>query len=134
MVGTQYKTNAGSVFSLKYHLVWCPKYRRNLLVGNVVERLKELLVERANQLDVDIEALEIMPDHVHLFVAADPTKAPQYLANQFKGYTSRVLRQEFAHLRNRSSVLWSRSYYVGSVGHVSEETVKKYIETREQRS
>jgi putative transposase len=88
----------------------------------------------ADQLEVDIEALEIMPDHVHLFVAADPTKAPQYLANQFKGYTSRVLRREFAHLRTRAAVLWSRSYDVGSVGHVSEETVRKYIETQEQRS
>ena len=134
MVDIRYKTNASSVFSLKYHLVWCPKYRRNILVGNVVTRLKELLSKKANQLDVDIEALEIMPDHVHLFVSSDPTKAPQYLANQFKGYTSRVLRQEFAYLRNRASVLWSRSYYVGSIGHVSEETVRKYIETQEKRS
>ena len=133
MMGGQYKSNAGSVFSLKYHLVWCPKYRRNILGGNVVERLKELLVEKAYQLDVDIEALEIMPDHVHLFVSSNPTKAPQYLANQFKGTTSRVLRQEFAHLRTGTSVLWSRSYYVGSVGHVSEETVKKYIEAQRER-
>ena len=134
MVGTQYKTNAGSVFSLKYHLVWCPKYRRKVLVGNAAVRLKELLREKANQLDADIEALEIIPDHVHLFVCSDPTKVPQYLANQFKGYPSRVLRQEFAHLRNRASVLWSKSYDAGSVGHVSEETVGRTIETQEQRS
>ena len=130
MVGTQYKTVAGSVFSLKYHLVWCPKYRRKVLVGNAAVRLKELLTEKANQLDADIEALEIMPDHVNLI----PTKAPQYLANQFKGYTSRVLRQEFAHLRNRAAVLWRRSYDAGSVGHVSEDTVRRTIETQEQRS
>ena len=103
-------------------------------MGNVAARLKELLKEKANQLDVELEALEIMPDHVHLFGSSDPTKAPQHLANQFKGYTSRVLRQEFAHLRKRASVLWSRAYYVGSFGHVSEETVRKYIETQEQRS
>ena len=134
MAGTQYKSTVGSVFSLKYHLVWCPKYRRKVLVGNVAVRLKELLREKANQLDVDIEALEIMPDHVHLFMSSDPTQAPQYLVNQFKGYTSRVLRQEFAQERNRASVLWSQSYDAGSVGHVSEETVRKYIETQEQRS
>ena len=134
MVGTQYKSNPGSVFSLKYHLVWCPKYRRKVLVGNAAVRLKELLREKANQLDADIEAPEIMPDHVHLFVSSAPTNAPQYLANQFKGYTSQVLRQEFAHLRNRASVLWRRSNDAGSVGHVSEETVRKYIETQEQRS
>ena len=103
-------------------------------MGNIAVRLKELLSEKANHLDVDIEALEIMPDHVHLFVSSDPTKAPQQLANQFKGYTSRVLRQAFAHLRNRASVLWRRSYDVGSVGHVSEEMVRKYIETQEKRS
>lgn len=103
-------------------------------MGNAAVRLKELLREKANQLDADIEALEIMPDHVHLFVCSDPTKAPQDLANQFKGYTSRVLRQEFALLRNRASVLWSRSYDAGSVGHVSKETVRKHIETQEQRS
>ena len=103
-------------------------------MGNVAVRLKELLQDKARQLDVDIEALEIMPDHVDLFVSSDPTKAPQQLANQFKGYTSRVLRLEFVNLRNRASVLWSRSYYVGSVGHVSEETVRKYIETQEKRS
>ena len=103
-------------------------------MGNAAVRWKELRREKANQLDADIEALEIMPDHVHLFVCSDPIKAPQYLANQFKGYPSRVLRQEFAHLRNRASVLWSNSYHTGSVGHVSEETARKYIETQEQRS
>jgi putative transposase len=102
-------------------------------VGNVAVRLKALLAEKAGQLEVDIEALEIMPDHVHLFVAADPTRAPQQLANQFKGYTSRVLRQAFAHLRTRAAVLWSRSDDVGSVGHVSEDTVRKHIATQEQR-
>ena len=109
MQDARYKTSTGSIYNLKYHLVWCPKYRRNILVGNVAARLKELLKEKANQLDVELEALEIMPDHVHLFVSSDPTKAPQHLANQFKGYTSRVLRQEFAHLRKRASVLWSRA-------------------------
>lgn len=103
-------------------------------MDNVAVRLRELLQEKARQLDVAIEALEIMPDHVHLFVAADPTKAPQQLANQFKGYTSRILRQEFMHVRTRNPGFWSRSYYVGSVGHVSEDTVKKYIEAQESCS
>jgi putative transposase len=104
-----------------------------VLTGEVAERLKELLYEKAEENDIVIEALEIMPDHVHLFVSADPTEAPQRIANQFKGYTSRVLREEFARLRSRMPTLWSRSYYVGSVGHVSEETVKKYIEAQKTR-
>jgi putative transposase len=100
----------------------------------VETRLKELLAEKAAAMDVQIEALEVMPDHVHLVVSAPPTDAPQHLANQFKGYTSRVLRQEFPHLRSRLPSLWSRSYYVGSAGQVSEETLKRYIATQKERS
>ena len=133
MVDSRYRTSAGCVYSLKYHLIWCPKYRLKVLVDEVAERLKELLYEKAEDNKFVIEALEIMPDHVHLFVSADPTEAPQRIANQFKGYTSRILRKEFAHLRSRMPALWSRSYYVGSVGHVSEEMVKKYIEAQETR-
>lgn len=130
MMGTRYKTNAGNVFSLKYHFVWYPKFSRKVLVGNLAMRSKELLDEKAGQLEVDIEVLE----NVHLFVAADPTKALQQLANQFKGYTSRVLRRVFAQLRTRASVLWSGSDGVGSVGHVSAEPVRRYIGTQEKRS
>lgn len=126
----RYRRNAGSVFSLKYHFVWCPKYRRPVLIGEVAKDLKDLLHQKAKELDVEIEALEIKPDHVHLFVSSDPTEAPQRLANQFKGFTSRILRQKYAHLRSRLPSLWSRSYYVGTIGHVSEETVKRYIEAQ----
>jgi putative transposase len=105
-----------------------------VLRGDVADRLKELLDEKAEENKIVIEALEIMPDHVHLFVSTDPTEAPQRIANQFKGYTSRILRQEFTHLRARKPALWSRSYDVGSVGQVSEETVKKYIRAQATRS
>ena len=128
MSDQRYRRNAGSVYALKYHLVWCPKYRRGVLVGEVVDELRSLLYQKAQELDVTIEALEILPDHVHLFLQSDPTEAPQRLANQFKGYTSRLLRKKFPQLRSRLPSLWSRSYDVGSIGHVSEETVKRYIE------
>ena len=134
MMDSRHKTNANCVYSLKYHLVWCPKYRKKVLVGQVEARLRELLYEKANNMGVEIEALEILPDHVHMFVSADPTEAPQRLANQFKGYTSRILRLEFASLKPRLPTLWSRSYYVGSVGHVSEESVKQYIADQKTRS
>jgi putative transposase len=74
-----------------------------------------------------------MPDHVHLFVESDPTRAPGHIAAQFKGFTSRILRQEFSHLRSRLPALWSRSYYIGSVGHVSAATVQRYIENQKGR-
>jgi putative transposase len=131
---SRYRRTAGAVYNLHYHLVWCPKYRRPVLTDAVEARLKALLTEKAAAMDVQIEALEVLPDHVHLFVAAPPTDAPQHLANQFKGYTSRVLRQEFAHLRSRLPTLWSRSYYVGSAGQVSEETIKHYIASQKERS
>ncbi len=115
---------------LKYHLVWCPKYRRQVLVGDVATRLKELLEAKAAELRAPIHALEIMPDHVHLFVESDSTRAPAHIAAQFKGVTSRLLRQEFPHLRSRLPSLWSQSYYVGSVGHVSATTVQRYIEAQ----
>lgn len=133
MSDTRYRCNAGSVYSLKYHLVWCPKYRRKVLSGEIAEELRSLLYQKAQELNVTIEALEIMPDHVHLFIQSDPTEAPQRLANQFKGYTSRVLRMKFPELRSRLPSLWSRSYYVGSIGQVSEETVKRYIEMQKSR-
>jgi len=133
MVDTRYRRTAGSVFSLKYHLVWCPKFRRPVLVGEIAEDLRSLLYQKAEELEATIEALEILPDHVHLFIESDPTKAPQHLANQFKGYTSRMLREKYPSLRSRLPSLWSRSYYVGSIGQVSEETVQRYIEMQKSR-
>jgi len=128
MVDTRYKRNSGSVFTLKFHFVWCPKYRRKVLLGDVKTRLEELLQQKSVELGIEIEAFEIMPDHVHVFVSSEPIYAPQHIANQLKGYSSRILRSEFPHLRSQLPSLWSRSYYVGSVGQVSEETVQRYIE------
>jgi putative transposase len=99
-----------------------------VLTGAVAERLKELLYEKAAELHCTVKALEVLPDHLHLFVDCPPVYAPQQLANQFKAYTSHVLRDEFPPLRSRLPSLWSRSYYVGSAGHVSMETIQNYIE------
>ena len=129
----RYKRTSGAVFNLHLHFVWCPKYRRKVLVGAVETRLRELLCEKANDLGIEVEGLEVMPDHVHLFAAVPPTDAPQFFANQFKGYTSRVLRQEFPALRSRMPSLWSRSYYVGSTGHVSAAVIQEYITRQKER-
>jgi putative transposase len=133
MPQARYRKSAGGVSNLNYHFVWCVKYRKKLLVGDVAERLKELLRERAELLTAEIAGLEVMPDHVHLFISAPPTDAPQFYANQFKGYTSRILRQEFSHLRTRLPALWSRSYYVGSAGNVSADIIQRYIENQKER-
>lgn len=130
----QYKQRAGAVYNLHFHLVWCPKYRKKVLVNTVETRLKELLHEKAAALEIEIEGMDVMPDHVHLFVATHPNHAPHFLANQFKGFTSRVLRQEFAHLRSQLPTLWSRSYFIGSAGTVTAATIRRYIEQQKTRS
>lgn len=126
----RYSRNAGAVFSLKYHLVWCPKYRRPVLVDDVAERLKGLLTEKVAELEMSVLTMEVMPDHVHLFIGSDPRWAVAEIVNRLKGYTSRILRSEFRHLRSRLPTLWSRSYYAGTVGHVSEAAVRRYIESQ----
>jgi putative transposase len=134
LVDTRYRVSAGAVFSLKYHFLWCPKYRKAVLTGPVQKRLRRLLQEKAAELGTTIHALEIRPDHVHLFFESDARLAPAHLAAQFKGSTSKILRDEFSRLRSRLPTLWSRSYYVGSVGTVSQATVKKYISQQKTRA
>lgn len=133
MPTVRYRVNAGAVFSLKYHVVWCPKYRKPVLVDEVAERLAALIKSKALELDATIHALEVMPDHVHLFVESDPARAPAHIVAQFKGFTSNRLRQEFPHLRTRLPSLWSRSYYVGSIGEVSASAVQHYIQAQKGR-
>ena len=87
----RYAYSAHSVYNISYHLIWCPKYRRKVLVDGVDERLKELLLEKAAELRITIEKMEVMPDHVHLFVKSTPTLAVHFIVNQLKGYTSVVL-------------------------------------------
>jgi REP-associated tyrosine transposase len=126
----RYAKNAGAVFSLKLHIVWCPKYRRPVLEGVVAKRLKQLLKEKTKELGLVIHTLGIMPDHVHLFLEHEPQGCVAEIVNSLKGYTRRVLRNEFPSLRSRLPTLWSRSYYAGSIGYVSEATVRKYIESQ----
>ncbi|MFG2758531.1 IS200/IS605 family transposase [Streptomyces wuyuanensis] len=124
---------SGGVYDLGLHVVWCPKYRRPVLGGRVAERLDELIRQKADERGWEIIALEVMPDHVHLFVKHDPKSSASYVANQFKGFTSRVLREEFPHLKSRMPTLWSSSYFAASVGAVSAATVEKYINTQWER-
>ena len=112
---------------MKFHLVWCPKYRRPVLTPPVDGRLKALLAEIADDHGMTIHAAEVTPDHVHLVVAADPTLCVAEIVNRFKGRSSRLLREEFPALRSRLPTLWSRSYFAASVGAVSEATIRRYI-------
>jgi putative transposase len=129
----RYAKNAGAVFSLKYHVVFCPKYRRPVLTPPVDQRLKEVLDETAEAHGMTFHAVEVMPDHVHLFIEADPTLCVAEIVNRLKGRSSRVLREEFSSLRSRLPTLWSRSYFTATTGHVSQETIRRYIEAQKGR-
>jgi putative transposase len=121
-----------AVFNIGYHLIWCPKFRRKVLINEVEIRLKELLFQKAAEINIEIAEIEIMPDHIHMFGKTKPVDAPHYIVQQFKGYTSRMLRAEFKYLLKLPS-LWTRSYYCESVGHISESTVIKYIEDQKNK-
>lgn len=122
-----------AIFNIGYHIIWCTKYRRQVLSVDISERLKNLLTEKAKAISVNIEKLEILPEHVHLFVKCSPVDSPHFVVQQFKGYSSRILRKEFRELRTRLPTLWTRSYYCESCGHISEETVKQYIEDQKNK-
>ena len=101
------------------------------MTGQIKARLLELFILKADELSLDIQDVTIMPDHVHLFVKASPSLAPHFIVGQLKGYSSRILRNEFPSLKSRLPSLWTRSYYIESVGHISEDTIRKYIEDQE---
>lgn len=125
-----YKSNNNVFYSCKYHVVWCPKYRRKVLTGTVELRLKELIYEAAAEINVDIIEMEIMPDHVYLLMEVDPQFGIHRAVKAIKGKTSRVLRSEFASLRSRLPSLWTNSYFVSTVGGAPLSAIKQYIENQ----
>jgi len=127
---SKFKRNCNVVYSCQYHVVWCPKYRRKVLVGGVDERLKAILGEVAGERQAEIIELEIMPDHVHLLVSVDPQYGIHRLVRQMKGRSSRLLRQEFSSLRSRLPTLWTNSYFVATVGGAPLAVIKQYIENQ----
>ena len=126
----KYKSNHNVVYSCKYHVVWCPKYRRSVLINGVDVRLKELIIETCKLLSVELIEMEVMPDHVHLLMEVDPQFGIHKAVKQIKGYSSKVLRSEFPWLRSRLPTLWSNSYFVSTVGDVSLSAIKQYIENQ----
>jgi putative transposase len=125
-----YKSNNNIVYSCKYHVVWCPKYRRKILTNGIDIRLKELLLECAATISVDIIEVEIMPDHVHILMEVNPQFGIHKAVKSFKGYTSKVLRSEFPMLKTRMPSLWTNSYFVTTVGGASLDVIKQYIENQ----
>lgn len=124
----KYKRTRTLVYKNQFHIIFCPKYRRKVLVGKIEIRLREILFDIADKNDIEIKALEIMPDHVHMFVEFDPRKSLHKVVKDFKGISSGILRSEFPELKSKLPSLWTRSYFSSTVGSITEETIKKYIE------
>ncbi|MET8132601.1 IS200/IS605 family transposase [Streptomyces sp. NPDC005251] len=133
-VARKVRRYSSGVYDLGLHVVWCPKYRRRVLDGQVAVRLRELIETKATEKGWEVMALEVKPDHVHLFVKHGPKASASYVANQFKGVTSHVLREEFPHLRSQMPTLWSSSFFVASAGAVSADSIEQYIDTQWERS
>ena len=126
----KYKNNNNVVYSCKYHVVWCPKYRRKVLVDGVDKRLKEIAQAVAEEMHFEIIEMEVMPDHVHMLVEVDPQLGIHKVVKRIKGRSSHDLREEFPWLKRRLPSLWTNSYFVSTVGGAPLAIVKQYIENQ----
>ena len=117
------KATRHSRYHIYYHLVWIPKYRREALSGVVAERMDTILRGIAEAKGLEVVGIEIMPDHIHLFVSSPPQNSPSLLINWFKGISSHQYNKRFGEKKIR----WTNAYYVGTAGTVSKDTIQKYI-------
>jgi putative transposase len=128
-----YKSNNNVVYSCKYHVIWCPKFRRPVLIDDVEERLKTIIQDVSDEYSCEVINLEIMPDHVHLLVEVDPQFGIHKLIKTIKGRSSRIIRSEFKWIKSRLPTLWSNSYFVSTVGGAPLEVIKQYVETQKYK-
>lgn len=118
------------MYSCKYHVVWCSKYRRKVLIDGVDERLKTIIRGVCEEIHAEIIEMEVMPDHVHLLIEVDPQYGIHRAVKLIKGRSSRLLRQEYSWLKSRLPTLWTNSYFVSTVGGASLQIIKQYIENQ----
>jgi putative transposase len=128
----EYNTTEHLVYSCQYHVIFCPKYRRKVLTGDIEKRLKELILEKQEEYGYKVLDMEVMPDHVHLLLDVNPMIGIVSIVSKIKGYSSRTLREEFPALKKRIPTLWTHSRFISSVGAVTLEVVKKYIEDQKK--
>ena len=127
-----YRINPHSVTLLNYHFVWCPKRRKAVLKGEIKHRAQSIIFDLCKENQWQLIALEIMPDHIHLFIEAKPTYAPSVIIKRIKGRLSHHLRKEFPELL-KLPTLWTPSYFCATTGAASTETIKKYIENQKNK-
>lgn len=128
----KFKTNRNVVYNCQYHVVWCVKYRKKLLTGDIETRLKEILLDVATEIETEIVEMETDKDHIHLLISCDPQFGIHKVVKRMKGRSSRLLRSEFGILRSRLPSLWTNSYFVSTVGGASLEVIKQYIKDQQK--
>ena len=121
-----YKTDHSIVYRCQYHVIWCPKFRRRILVPPIDTRLKDLILEKQSAYGYEVLAMEVMPDHVHLLLEVDPRIGIHKIVSQIKGWTSRAIGKEFPFVKRKLPSLWTRSKFIATVGTVSLEVAKQY--------
>jgi len=132
----EYKSSNHCKYLVQYHLIWCPKFRYNVLKGNVEEALKRILAEICNKYEYKILELEVMADHIHIFISAKPTVAPTDIVRTLKSITAIQLFKKFPALKkfySRCGSLWSKGYFVSTIGKVSAETIQRYIQEQKNQ-
>ena len=123
-----FNKNQNVCYSCKYHIIWCTKYRRNILQNTqIANRLREIIQQFVDKTQNEIIEMEIMPDHIHLLVECDPQYGIHLLVKRLKGISSRLLRKEFSEARTRVPTLWTNSYFCSTCGGATLETIKQYV-------
>jgi len=132
----RYRLGAHTKTDMKAHVVWCPKYRRRVLIGEIAKRARDVIRQIAMSHEVEIISGKISADHVHIFISYRPSQALSRIVQWLKGTSSRVLLQEFVHLRKRfwGRHLWARGYFAVSSGNITDEMIQEYIESQEGES
>jgi len=129
----EYNKGSHTVYDIKYHVIWVTKYRYKVLYKPIASRLRELIRQGCEARNITIVRGSIGKDHVHMLIGCSPNIAPSKIVQYLKGRSSRLIQDEFPELKKKywGQHLWARGYFCATVGSVTEETIKKYIESQE---
>ena len=126
----EYQRDEHRVHLIVYHLIWCPKRRKPILVGKLKDRCQELVEAKCKEKGWDILTLAIQPEYIHIFVRVWPSDSAAEVIKELKGYTSFFLRQEFTSILSKLPSLWTRSYFSSTAGAVSTQTIQEYLDAQ----
>ena len=131
---SEYRRGSHTVYDVQYHFVWVTKYRYHVLLGEVAERARELIRQSCMSREIKILRGHVSKDHIHLLVSCPPTLSPAKVMQYLKGRSSRLLQQEFPHLKKRywGQHIWARGYFCATVGAVTQEQIREYIDKHDR--